>query len=124
MTNEDMDEMLRAIDEAEGADESDEDVAATYRRVPPAKAPAQVYSVRVPSNRLQQLRGLSELEGIPTSALVRNLVVEGIERRLGRLGEVEELAERVVRLESDMNELRKAYKARDDELRERGAHNA
>ncbi len=116
------DEMLEAIDEAE-AREQEEEREAVYRRPQRPRDPAQVYSVRVPADRLEQLREIAQRDGVSTSALVRRLVIDGIERRLGDRNEIDALAERVVLLEASMTEFKKDYETRSDDVVEmlRGA---
>jgi len=110
--------MLDAIDEAE-AREEEEEKEAVYRRPQQPRDPAQVYSVRVPADRLGQLREIAQREGLSTSTLVRHLVIDGIERRLSARNEIDELRERVVQLESDMIEHKKDYETRSDEAVEK-----
>ena len=112
------DEMLEAIDEAE-AMEKEEEREAVYRRPQRPRDPAQVYSVRVPADRLEQLREMAQRDGLSTSALVRHLVIDGIERRLGAHTEIDALTERVVVLEAGMTELKKDYETRSDEVVEK-----
>ncbi|GAB3354382.1 hypothetical protein [Modestobacter lapidis] len=47
--------------------------------VPPARNPAQVYSVRIPLDRIDQLRAVAAERGTTPSALMRAWVVERLE---------------------------------------------
>jgi len=111
-------EMLEAIDEAE-ATEEEEEREAVYRRPQQPRDPAQVYSVRVPADRLEQLRAIARREGLSTSTLVRRLVIDGIERLLGTPDELETLTDRLVQLEARVIELQKEYEGRSSEAVEK-----
>jgi hypothetical protein len=81
---------------AEAAEEAEagRDAQATYvRSKRSARDPSQVYSLRVPVRRLEELRRLAEDEGVEPSVLMRRWVLE-------RLDE-----ERVTRLEASPAEL-------------------
>ena len=91
-------DMLASIDEAEDNEELEEDGAA-YRRPRTPREPSQVYSVRIPVERLAALRELADEEGITAASLVRRLVLEGLERLDGRHSLVEQLQDRVTELE-------------------------
>jgi hypothetical protein len=81
-------QMAAAIERAEAADVAeDEDVE--YYRVPPPVDPSQVYSVRIPVSRLDQLRRIAAERGIRPSALMRVWVVERLEQETAPRREVE-----------------------------------
>jgi hypothetical protein len=76
--------------EAEAADhlrDADE-LGRTYAPKHPPRDPSQVYSVRIPVARLEQLRQRAAAEGLAPSALMRQWVIEqldaadGMKRRL------------------------------------------
>jgi hypothetical protein len=106
-------EMLNAIDEAENNDDAEE-ANALYRRPQPPREPSQVYSVRIPVDRLGQLRQVAEKVGVPASALVRRLVLEGLARLTGETSEVDLLRDRVTELEERMATLDKDHTDRVD----------
>jgi len=66
-------------EEAEAA-EAERDAPQTYvRHRRPAKDPAQVFSLRIPVNRLGQLRKLAESRHSTPSALLRAWILERLE---------------------------------------------
>ena len=75
MSNTDLDQTLRAL--AEEAELAREDtVPSTARRkTRRANDPSQVYSVRIPVDRLEQLRRAAAARGSAPSVLIRELVV-------------------------------------------------
>ena len=70
-------EMAKAIDIAVSADESE--VIETYIRPRPVTDPAQVYSIRIPSSRLEQLRQAAAAGGAAPSALMREWVLDRLD---------------------------------------------
>ena len=48
--------------------------------VPPATRPAQVYSVRIPVDRIEQLRTHAQAEGTTPSSLIRAWVIERLDQ--------------------------------------------
>lgn len=82
MADEDIAKMLAEVTEA--AEREDEEEAAGLRRFryvrpKPAKDPSQVYSVRIPVNRLEELRSLAERRGDQPTALLREFVLERLD---------------------------------------------
>ncbi len=73
--------------DAEPADADDEYVASRV----PARAPAQVYSVRIPVAHIERLRTVAQARGVAPTALMRDWIVE-------RLAAEDPLAEVPVRL--------------------------
>jgi len=73
--------MADAMAKAEQAD-AEEEAGAEYFRVGTAAEPAQVYSVRIPVDRLDQLRRLAAERGLKPSALMREWVIERLEDEL------------------------------------------
>lgn len=65
-------------EEAESSRESDDAGVLHARREPPAD-PAQVYSVRVPIERLAQLRQAADRRGVTPSALLRQWMIERLD---------------------------------------------
>lgn len=82
--------MDKSIDEvlAEAAEESEagRELPANYvRSRRSARDPAQVYSLRVPVKRLEELRQLADAEGVEPSVLMRRWVLERLdEEKAGR----------------------------------------
>jgi hypothetical protein len=76
---ENIDDLLAA--EAEAAEQfmDQEDLGPTYVPRHPAKDPSQVYSVRIPVGRLDQLRRRAAGQGIAPSALMRQWVIERLD---------------------------------------------
>src|SRR6266508_4248518 len=75
---------------AEAAEESEagRDRPADYvRSRRPARDPAQVYSLRVPTRRLEELRQLAVAEGVEPSVLMRRWVLERLDEEMVRRGE-------------------------------------
>jgi len=58
--------------------EDTQDVA--YGNLTPAVNPSQVYSVRIPVDRLEELRRVAESRGLAPSALLRSWVIERLDR--------------------------------------------
>lgn len=76
------------------ATEQGRDVDAYY--VPdnrPPKDPAQVYSVRLPVDRLDELRQFATRQGVAPSALLRRWVIERLDRELDHVSRVAEVRE-------------------------------
>src|SRR5271165_6133563 len=48
--------------------------------LPAPKQPSQVYSVRIPVNRLEELRAVAAKQRLPPSALLREWVLERLDR--------------------------------------------
>jgi hypothetical protein len=67
-------------EEAEAAEEHRDDDVPLVRSRRPAKEPAQVYSLRVPVEKLEELRRLAEERHLTTSALMRSWVLERLEQ--------------------------------------------
>jgi hypothetical protein len=67
--------------EAEAAEQlrDEDDLGSTYVPRHPPRAPAQVYSVRIPVGRLEQLRTRALKEGVAPSALIRQWVIERLD---------------------------------------------
>lgn len=80
-------------EEAEERRERDDDDAPLYRSKRPPRDPAQVYSVRMPVERLGALRRVAEERSMSTSALLRQWVLE----RLDHEEQAQTLEERVRR---------------------------
>jgi len=72
-------ELLAA--EAEAAEQlrDEEDRGSTHAPRHPPRDPAQVYSVRIPVGRLEQLRTRAVKEGVAPSALIRQWVIERLD---------------------------------------------
>ena len=75
MSEPDLDQTLRTL--AEEAELAREDTVppTARRKTRQAKDPSQVYSVRIPVDRLEQLRRAAATRGSAPSALIRELVV-------------------------------------------------
>jgi aryl-alcohol dehydrogenase-like predicted oxidoreductase len=79
MTEQNIGDVIAA--EAEHAEHHRDDAPSTqgYRRTHPPREPAQVYSLRVPADRLEQLRELAADKGVTPSALMRGWVLERLD---------------------------------------------
>lgn len=77
-------EMAAAIERAEAEDTGE---GAVYARPVPPRDAAQVYSIRVPVERLEQLRSIASAKGVPPSTLMRQWVIERIEIESPRMRE-------------------------------------
>lgn len=78
MSDRDLDQTLRDLaQEAELAREGEDDTVppTARRKTRQPKDPSQVYSVRIPVDRLEQLRRAAAMRGSTPSALIRELVV-------------------------------------------------
>lgn len=71
-------EMAAAIEQAEEADETESDDR-VYVRPRPPREPSHVYSVRIPVERLEELRRLAERRGSAPTVLIREWVIEKLE---------------------------------------------
>jgi hypothetical protein len=67
-------------EEAEAAEEHRDDDIPLVRSRRPAKEPAQVYSLRIPVEKLAELRRLAEERHLTPSALMRSWVLERLDR--------------------------------------------
>jgi hypothetical protein len=78
MTNQNIADLL--ANEAEQAEEHrDDELTPGYRRARPSREPAQVYSLRIPVERLEQLRSLAADRHMTPSALMRAWVLERLD---------------------------------------------
>ncbi|MGH2776714.1 MAG: hypothetical protein ACRDJT_14975 [Actinomycetota bacterium] len=75
MSDTDLDQTLRALAEEAELIQEDTVPASARRKTRRAKDPSQVYSVRIPADRLEQLRRAAAARGSAPSALIRELVV-------------------------------------------------
>lgn len=66
-----------------------------------AKEPAQVYSVRLPVEHLEDLRQLAERRGLPPTALMRRWVIERLDVELCRTSDLEQRRAEVMAEHSD-----------------------
>jgi hypothetical protein len=53
---------------------------AEWGRLAPPRNPSQVYSIRIPVERLEQLRRIAERSGLAPSVLMRRWVIERLDR--------------------------------------------
>jgi hypothetical protein len=65
--------------EAEEAEQRADQPTHLVRRARPAREPAQVYSVRMPVDRIEQLRLVAERAGVSPTALMREWVLERLD---------------------------------------------
>ncbi|RBY84572.1 hypothetical protein [Blastococcus sp. TF02A-30] len=72
-------EMLAAIIDLEDVDDDAPAVA-----VRPPKEPSQVYSIRIPTDRLEELRTVAAARGIAPSQLMRTWVIERLDSAVSR----------------------------------------
>jgi hypothetical protein len=66
-------------EEAEAAEEHRDDDVPMVRSRRPAQEPSQVYSLRIPVERLEELRQLAAARHLTPSALMRSWVLERLE---------------------------------------------
>ena len=59
-----------------------------YVRARPPEAPAQVYSVRIPVDRLEDLRRMAERGGMQPSSMLREWILERLEREKSRAADI------------------------------------
>lgn len=75
------DDLAKQLEEVADAAErhaEDEDHGPSYRRRHPPQDPAQVYSLRIPVDQIEELRQLAADKGVTPSALMRAWVLERI----------------------------------------------
>jgi len=89
--------LAREAEEAEERRESGDDDASLHRSTRPPRDPAQVYSVRMPVQRLGALRRVADERSMTPSALLRQWVLE----RLDQEEQAQALEERVRRAVRD-----------------------
>lgn len=77
-------DVARLLDEEAELAEKHRDVERSYVRARPAASPSQVYSLRIPVERLEQLRNLAERHHEAPTAMMRRWVLERLERELAR----------------------------------------
>jgi aryl-alcohol dehydrogenase-like predicted oxidoreductase len=65
--------------EAEESEQRRDQSTRLVRRGRPAREPAQVYSVRMPVDRIDQLRQIAERAGVSPTALMRKWVLERLD---------------------------------------------
>jgi predicted DNA-binding protein len=75
MSDTDLNQTLRALAEEAELEREDTVPLSARRKTRREKDPSQVYSVRIPVNRLEQLRRAAAARGSAPSALIRELVV-------------------------------------------------
>ena len=73
------DEMAAAIARAEELDALEEEREEDYVHVQPPRDPAQVYSIRIPSDRIEQLRRVARDRGTRPSTLIRDWVLQKLD---------------------------------------------
>lgn len=81
--NELADAILKDVDRVEDDDKLEAEDEQFFKPRPP-KQPSQVYSIRVPVERLEQLRKLAEERHVAPSALIREWVIERLDAEIGR----------------------------------------
>jgi hypothetical protein len=74
--NKDIAGMLAAEAEEAERHADEDDHGPSYRRRHPPREPAQVYSLRIPVARVEELRQLAADKGVTPSALMREWVLE------------------------------------------------
>jgi hypothetical protein len=91
----DMAELLAA--EAENAEQraESEEHGPSYRRKHPPRDPAQVYSLRIPVDQIEELRQFASDEGVTPSALMRQWVLERLAAEKAGLPDHLEFLERL-----------------------------
>lgn len=96
--------------EAEEAEQRHDQPTRLVRRARPPREPAQVYSVRMPVDRIDQLRQVAERAGVSPTTLMREWVLERLDNETPA---VIDLAGRLRRLIRDQvrDELERARQA-------------
>lgn len=96
--------------EAEESEQQGDQSTPLVRRTRPPREPAQVYSVRMPVDRIDQLRQIAERAGVSPTALMREWVLERLDNETPA---VIDLAGRLRRLIRDQvrDELERARQA-------------
>lgn len=82
MTEKDIAELLAKEGEAAEINE-DEEESRQYRRPRPPSQASQVYSVRIPVERLEQLRAFAAKLGLRPTTLMRQWVLERLDEEAG-----------------------------------------
>ena len=77
------DSILKDVDRIEDDDKLEAEDEQFFKPRPP-KQPSQVYSIRVPVERLEQLRNLAEQRHVAPSALIREWVLERLDSEISR----------------------------------------
>ena len=85
VTEDDIAEMLRI--EAEASEEHRDDELNYVRNRTRAKDPSQVYSLRIPVHRLEELRLVAVAAGLEPSVLMRQWVLERLDAERSARGE-------------------------------------
>jgi hypothetical protein len=102
--NKDMAELLAAeAEEAERRAEN-EDHGPSYRRKNPPRDPAQVYSLRIPVDQIEELRQLASDRGVTPSALMREWVLERIAAEKAGLPDRLQFLERLQEVLGDLKD--------------------
>lgn len=82
-------------------EEDEEEKEFEYFRVPPAKDPSQIYSIRISVDKLERLRVLAKSRGLSPSALIRELVEARLDAERGGAVVTVTLAEPVFKSVTD-----------------------
>ncbi|MGH7882432.1 MAG: hypothetical protein ACREN8_05940 [Candidatus Dormibacteraceae bacterium] len=99
MKNKEIAEMIaREAADAEAQEAAGQTPDGPYHRPRPAKDPSEVYSVRMPISRLEQLRQIAEQERTNPSTLIRKWVLDRLDQK-GQDQVVDTRMRRAVRLE-------------------------
>ncbi|MGH8902013.1 MAG: hypothetical protein ACRDYA_10095 [Egibacteraceae bacterium] len=77
-------DIARVLGEEATLAERERDHERDYVRVPPPGEPAQVYSLRLPVDRLEQLRRVAARDDEAPSVMIRRWVLERLDRELER----------------------------------------
>lgn len=96
-------EMAAAVEHAEAEDER-EDAGRSYARPARPRQPSQVYTVRVPVERLEALRQLAGDRGENPSTLMRGWVLERLDAEVAGHPPMDEMLQAVAR---DVSQLRR-----------------
>lgn len=103
MGHQDIEKLLADVAEIEEA-AADED-RQHYRSRRPAKAPSQVYSIRIPVDRLEELRQVARRHEVAPSVLMRTWVLERLKS---------EVAPKVLRVDNSFETALRQRKAAAD----------
>lgn len=72
-----------------------------YAKPLPPRAPAQVYSVRIPVDRLVELKNLAESQNVPPSTMIRDWVLERLDSEKDP-SSLESIAEEAARITASL----------------------
>lgn len=94
-------------------EEASEEEGRAYVRPRPPEGPSQVYSIRLPVDRLEELRRLAEARGEPPTTMIREWVLERLDRE--RAGDRDQVQEAIDHLRAGLDALQRLRSREGDE---------